>query len=193
MKDEVFKREKDVPMTKEEIRYLSLGYLELAFAKTLLDIGSGTGSVSIEAAAMNPHLQVTAVECDEDAFLLSLENKDRLDKVMNLKDRIRFIHDKAPSSKISGGFDRIFIGGTKGNPKEVIEWAYGLLEENGILVMNFITLENFQRSVEAIEKIEGFTKIEGSLCSISKLTDLGPYTYFKPHNPAFIIKTTRRK
>lgn len=189
MKDEMFKREKDVPMTKEEIRYLSLGYLELAFAKNLLDIGSGTGSVSIEAAAMNPHLHVTAVECDEDAFLLSLENR----KKMGLDERIKIIHDKAPSSEIKGRFDRIFIGGTKGNPRQVIEWAYEHLEEEGILVMNFITLENFQRSVESIESIEGFGKIEGSLCSISKLSDLGPYTYFKPHNPAFIIRTTRRK
>lgn len=193
MKDEVFKREKDVPMTKEEIRYVSIGYLETATAKRLLDVGSGTGSISIEAAAMNPSMLVTGIECDDEAYELSLQNRERLREGMYLGDRLEFIHDKAPSDKVQGSFDRIFIGGTKGNPKAVIEWAYDLLEEGGILVMNFITLENFQQSVASIEAISGFTKIEGSMCAINKLTDLGPYTYFKPHNPAFIIKTTKKK
>lgn len=193
MRDEVFKREKDVPMTKEEIRYISIGYLETATARRLLDIGSGTGSISIEAAAMNSAMAVTGIECDEEAHVLSLENRERLRDSMNLGERITFIHDKAPSDKVQGTFDRIFIGGTKGNPKAVIEWAYDLLEEGGILVMNFITMENFRDSVDTINSIEGLTKIEGAMCAINKLTDLGPYTYFKPHNPAFVIKTTKKQ
>lgn len=193
MKDEVFKREKDVPMTKEEIRYISLGYLELALAKNLLDIGSGTGSISIEAAAMNPYLQVTGVECDDEAHTLSVENANRLKTSLQLGDRLQFIHDKAPTDRIDGYYDRIFIGGTKGDPKKVIQWAYERLQEKGILVMNFITLENFQKSVEAIHAIEGFTKMEGSMCGINRFADLGPYTYLKPHNPAFIIKTVKQE
>ncbi len=62
MKDELFLRGEKVPMTKEAVRALALAKLELHRASHLIDIGAGTGSVSIEAALQYPSLQVTAVE-----------------------------------------------------------------------------------------------------------------------------------
>ncbi|HIE3792113.1 TPA: cobalt-precorrin-6Y C(15)-methyltransferase, partial [Klebsiella michiganensis] len=50
MKDELFLRGEKVPMTKEAVRALALAKLELHRASHLIDIGAGTGSVSIEAA-----------------------------------------------------------------------------------------------------------------------------------------------
>ena len=49
MRDEWFIRG-DVPMTKSEVRAVSLSKLELDENSVLLDIGAGTGSVSVEAA-----------------------------------------------------------------------------------------------------------------------------------------------
>ncbi|HCA1814293.1 TPA: cobalt-precorrin-6Y C(15)-methyltransferase, partial [Klebsiella pneumoniae] len=49
MKDELFLRGAQVPMTKEAVRALALAKLELHRARHLIDIGAGTGSVSIEA------------------------------------------------------------------------------------------------------------------------------------------------
>lgn len=60
MKDELFLRGAQVPMTKEAVRALALAKLELHRARHLIDIGAGTGSVSIEAALQNPVLRVTA-------------------------------------------------------------------------------------------------------------------------------------
>ena len=62
MKDELFLRGAQVPMTKEAVRALALAKLELHRARHLIDIGAGTGSVSIEAALQNPVLRVTAIE-----------------------------------------------------------------------------------------------------------------------------------
>lgn len=62
MKDELFIRSEKVPMTKEAVRALALSKLELHRAQHLIDIGAGTGSVSIEAALAHPGLQVTAIE-----------------------------------------------------------------------------------------------------------------------------------
>lgn len=62
MKDELFLRGEKVPMTKEAVRALALAKLELHRASHLIDIGAGTGSVSIEAALQYPSLQVTAIE-----------------------------------------------------------------------------------------------------------------------------------
>ena len=49
MRDEWFIRG-EVPMTKSEVRAVSLSKLELDSHSVLLDIGAGTGSVSVEAA-----------------------------------------------------------------------------------------------------------------------------------------------
>ena len=62
MKDELFLRGEKVPMTKEAVRALALSKLELHRASHLIDIGAGTGSVSIEAALQYPGLRVTAIE-----------------------------------------------------------------------------------------------------------------------------------
>ncbi|MDW5479156.1 methyltransferase, partial [Klebsiella michiganensis] len=70
MKDELFLRGEKVPMTKEAVRALALAKLELYRASHLIDIGAGTGSVSIEAALQYPSLQVTAVERNPAALQL---------------------------------------------------------------------------------------------------------------------------
>ena len=59
MRDSEFIRAK-VPMTKEEVRAISLDKLELHRAKRMLDVGSGTGSVTIQAARTYPELEVVA-------------------------------------------------------------------------------------------------------------------------------------
>ena len=75
MKDELFLRGEKVPMTKEAVRALALAKLELHRASHLIDIGAGTGSVSIEAALQYPSLQVTAIERNPAALRLLDENR----------------------------------------------------------------------------------------------------------------------
>ena len=53
MRDEWFIRGK-VPMTKSEVRTVSLSKLELYEDCEFWDIGAGTGSVSVEAAVSCP-------------------------------------------------------------------------------------------------------------------------------------------
>lgn len=57
IKDEEFIRTK-VPMTKEEIRAISISKMEIKDTDICLDIGGGTGSVSIEMSrfAKNGHI-----------------------------------------------------------------------------------------------------------------------------------------
>ena len=49
IKDEEFIRS-DVPMTKEDIRILTFAKLELDSTSNFLDIGSGTGSMTVQAS-----------------------------------------------------------------------------------------------------------------------------------------------
>ena len=59
--DELFIRGK-VPMTKEEVRSVSLSKLRLTGNAVVYDVGSGTGSVSVEMARIALEGQVFAVE-----------------------------------------------------------------------------------------------------------------------------------
>ena len=192
MRDSDFIRHEKIPMTKEEIRYISLGYLEIQNAKKMLDIGSGTGSVSLEAITSNLNLTLTAIEYNKVAYDLFIENMNNLEQVhKNIFNRITLLNRKAPFYELNERYDRIFIGGTSGDVDEIIDWSFDLLEVNGILVMNFITLENFNQAIGYIKDHKGLSNVEGGLISINKFSDIGPYHYLKPNNPTFIIKTTK--
>ena len=75
MKDELYLRGETVPMTKEAVRALAIAKLALHRASHLIDVGAGTGSVSIEAALQFPSLRVTAIERNPAALQLLAENR----------------------------------------------------------------------------------------------------------------------
>ncbi|MDR0310874.1 MAG: precorrin-6y C5,15-methyltransferase (decarboxylating) subunit CbiE, partial [Acidobacteriota bacterium] len=64
----------DTPMTKEEIRWLSIHKLSISPTDIIFDVGAGTGSVSVEMARKAFDGFVYAVEAKEDACGLIREN-----------------------------------------------------------------------------------------------------------------------
>ncbi len=167
-------------MTKEEVRAISLDKLALHRAKRLLDVGSGTGSVSIQAAKAYPHLEVVAIERNPEAVALSKENSLSFN-CHNVR-----IHEGLAPMSVEGQFDAIFIGGTGGNLAEILEWADHLMSSGGRLVLNFILLENALGAIELMEKMS-WKDIEMVSIQASRWTGLGKGHYFKPQNPTIII------
>ena len=84
--DDSFSRAK-VPMTKEEIRVLSLAKLNLKRDSIVYDIGSGSGSVGIEAALFATEGKVYAIEKKEEAYALTGENarKHRASNLLQIR------------------------------------------------------------------------------------------------------------
>ena len=76
MRDELFIRG-DVPMTKSEVRAVSISKLELEPDSVLYDIGAGTGSVSIEASRYLTEGRVYAIEKKAEAIDLIKANRER--------------------------------------------------------------------------------------------------------------------
>ena len=74
--DEEFIRGK-APMTKTEVRTVSLSKLRLPKDAICYDIGAGTGSVSVEMALRASEGGVYAIEKKEDALALLQENKKK--------------------------------------------------------------------------------------------------------------------
>ena len=76
-KDSDFRRD-SVPMTKENIRLISIGQMEINPKDIVWDIGTGTGSMAIEMAKKSCDSMIYGVEKNSLAYDLSLENKKTL-------------------------------------------------------------------------------------------------------------------
>lgn len=187
MKDESFIRGDKVPMTKEEIRAISLNKLNIHTGNKLMDIGAGSGSVSIEACMINQGLQVTAIESREAACEIIKANKEKF----HIKDTYKIIQGVAPMD-IEEKYDRIFIGGSRNALEKIITWSYDILEEDGILVANFIVYENAIQGKKFLQQV-GFTCVEMCQVMVNHAKKIGNYEYLKPINPVFIIKAEKVK
>lgn len=163
-------------MTKFHIRVLTMGYLAIEEGDKLLDIGAGTGSVSIEAYLQGAH--VWAVERDEQAVKLIREN-DR-----KFKTSVNIIEGLAPKDLPREDFDKCFIGGSGGKLEEIFIYLENHLKKNGILCANFIMMKNLNQFHMLLEKF-AYKDIETHLIQGSYIDSIG---LLKAHNPIFIIK-----
>lgn len=169
-----------VPITKEEVRAISIMKLDLVNAKRFVDVGAGTGSVTIESAYNYPNLEVISIERNDDALHLINKNVEKF-KLNN----VEVIKGYAPV-EVNGQVDAVFIGGTGNNLSEILLWSKDMLVEGGRLVANFIIVETFNETLKLLREY-GFNNIDVSVLNVSKLETLGRGEYFKPLNPIYII------
>jgi cobalt-precorrin-6B (C15)-methyltransferase len=179
MDDQEFIRGK-VPMTKEEVRAVCLAKLDLYRAKSFLDVGAGTGSVSLEAALAFPGLKVTAIEEKAEAQELIRQNQEKLG-VKNLT----LIEGRAPLA-LKEDYDSIFIGGSGGKLEAILDWSLAHLADHGRLVMTFILQENALQA-QAWAEAKGLS-LQMARVEVERLAKLGPGHYWKPENPILVLK-----
>lgn len=172
--DEEFVRG-DCPMTKREVRAVSVAYLEAAPGDIIADIGAGTGSVSIEAARLCPKGRVYAVEKDAAAAEIIEKNA-----VKFMTDNVEVICGEAPSAVYGLKFDKAFIGGSSGKLEEIIE-ACGC----GRIIVNAVTFETLEKAKNVFERL-GYSYSVTQI-SASRAKKVGEYNMIKAQNPVFII------
>lgn len=179
LKDDEFIRGKS-PMTKEEIRILSIAKLEVDENSNVLDIGSGTGSVSIQLCRCCPNGSILAIEKNSEAIEILYKNKEKF-KATNLL----VIEGEALESEklINDIFDGIFIGGSGGNIEEIIKTYSAKLKKNGKIVLNFITIDNLYKATKVLKELD--YEVECSQIAVSK-TRNSSYMFFA-NNPIFIL------
>ena len=116
MRDELFIRG-DVPMTKSEVRAVSLSKLELNSDSILYDVGAGTGSVSIEASPILKSGRVYAIEKKPEALDLIKANKEKF-----CAHCLEIVEGAAPEAfKALEAPTHVFIGGTSGSMEEILD------------------------------------------------------------------------
>jgi precorrin-6Y C5,15-methyltransferase (decarboxylating) len=119
-------------ITKNEVRAATLHALRLPKTGVFWDIGAGSGSISLEATAICPQLKVFAVERDQEQLAHIKTNSSRY-----LAGNIKVVVGKAPTELFSlPDPDRVFIGGSGGQLKEIINECSERLVPGGRIVVN---------------------------------------------------------
>jgi len=178
--DELFLRDQ-VPMTKEEIRSVSLCKLRLTRSAVVYDIGAGSGSVSVEAAMLCEDGMVFAVEQNTVAAELLEKNRRKF-----CLDNMQIVQAKAPDGLSDlPAPTHAFIGGSSGNLEEILKT---LLERNPSvrIVINAVTLETIGESLSVLTRLP-VSEPEYVQISVSRDKKMGRYHLMQANNPVYII------
>ena len=176
--DESFARA-DVPMTKQEIRSIALSKLQLTKGAIVWDIGSGSGSISVECALQATEGQVFAVEKEEDAAALTRRNQEKFG-ILNMT-----VKEGAAPQALSGlpAPSHAFIGGSTGNMREILDV---LTQKNPKvrIVAAAVTLETVS---ELAKLCESFSHHEVCCVNVSRSKKAGRYHLMSAQNPVYLF------
>lgn len=187
--DEWFIRGK-IPMTKEEVRSVSLSKLEIFKDAIIYDVGAGTGSVSVEAALCATDGQVYAIEKDPEGIRLIHENMKKFHV-----DNVTAVQGEAPEA-LRGlpAPDCVFVGGSGGKTEEILR---AVIDGNPRVrvVVNAVTLETVSAILEDIRKLRQtpdikIEKEEMVQLSVARTSWTGRYHMMTGMNPVFICSFT---
>lgn len=170
-----------VPMTKQEIRILTLTKARLEVDSTVADVGAGTGSITIEAARLAARGKVFAIERKAEAVELIRRNAEKF-SVGN----VEIICAEAPDSlNTLPELDVAIIGGSGGRLEEILNVLCDKLKVGGRLVLNAITLQTAAAAVEYF-RARGL-HFDACQVQITRLEHVGRYDMAKALNPVWII------
>lgn len=166
----------NVPMTKREVRAVSMSLLEIRDDDICIDIGAGTGSVTVEMALAAVKGKVYAVEKNIEAVTLIKENtiKFHTDNVEVICGEATEVIPDLPKA------DKIFIGGSSGKLEKIIEMC-----DCKKVVINAITIETLLAAVSALKEFGyDFTVTQ---VSVARGKKVGSYNMMTALNPIFIL------
>lgn len=180
VRDDMLTRAK-VPMTKEEVRWVSVSRLAVQPRDTVWDVGAGTGAVTLELARKASDGLVYAVERKPEAVVLLHENRAKLGGY-----NVQIIEGAAPDAL--GALpapDCVFVGGSGGAMRRILEIAK---QKNPAVrvVVNAIALETLYETQAALAAL-GFADVEVTQLSAARGRAVGPYTMMTANNPVFIL------
>lgn len=167
-------------MTKFPIRTLIIAYLELEKGDKLLDIGSGTGSISVEGGSFG--VEVFSIDKNPEAVKLTKENGKKFNVDLEVYE------GDAPKDLPDLSVNKVFVGGSGGNLEDIFLYLEKNLEKNGILVGSFITLKNLEEFRKLLKKYE-YEDLETNLFQSAREDHIG---LMRGENPIFIVKGRKK-
>ncbi len=185
--DEYFERTEKVPITKEEVRTIQISKARLKPGQVVYDIGCGSGSISVEAALqVESSGKVLAIDYDEKAIELTKKNAEKF-QISNIT--TIFGNAKKKILELEQA-DAIFIGGTGGDTKEIVELSQNKLKSGGRIVIGTILIETLSSVLQILEKLQ-FEAVDITQVTISKSRKTTTGTMMLARNPVTIISATK--
>ena len=186
--DEEFIRDK-LPMTKEEIRILTMCKAKIRPDNIIWDIGAGTGSLSIEAALLAPQGEVYAIEKKDLAVDLLHQNIAKF----KLEDKVKVIATEAPKGLDElPNCDVVFIGGSGKHMFEILDIIDSKLNEGGRIIVNAVTIQTISEITTYMKQKESYT-YEAIQVQVNRLRQIGSYDMFNAQNPVYIVTCKKLK
>jgi len=149
-------------ITKDEVRAATLHRLRLPANGVFWDIGGGSGSVSLEAARLNPELAVHTVEKNPEALQNIRANIKKYGTY-----NIHLISGEAPEA-LAGlpAPDRIFIGGSGQRLEAIIEATVAQLTEGGRIVINAVLKTTETTALQCLQRLH--LKVTSSTLAVTR-------------------------
>ncbi|MBP2662323.1 MAG: cbiT [Firmicutes bacterium] len=176
----------DIPMTKQEIRILTLAKATIAMNDTVIDIGAGTGSLSVEAALLAEQGKVFAIEREAEGIELIKANAAKF-KASN----VEAILGAAPEA-LNGlpTADVILIGGSGGLLPDILACADKLLKPGGRLVITAVTVETLSTALHIMRAKKEYS-VDACAVQVTRIQPVGTSNMFKALNPIYIIACSK--
>ena len=185
--DEEFERTESVPITKEEVRTIQISKARLSPGQTVLDIGCGSGSITVEAGLqIEQSGKVFGVDFDTAAIEPTKANL----KKFNVSNVTLILGNAKEKMAELPDADAIFIGGTGGDTKEIVELCENKLKSGGRIVIGVILIETLYAVLQTIEKLK-FNSIDITQITIGKNRKTSTGTMMLARNPVTVISATK--
>ena len=184
--DDLFMRSK-VPMTKQEVRSVSMSKLMPKATDVIYDIGAGTGSCSVELALIAKQGKVWAFERNPVAVELLGNNKE----LFGLTNLDVIAGEALENIKTMPAPDCVFVGGSGGDLCEMLDVIYAKNSKCRI-VINAITVETLAQ-VAAYYKEHPDYSLEIVNVFVARSKKLGSYNLMMAQNPVYVMTALKKE
>jgi len=188
--DSVFLQNSDCPglMTKKEVRVQILAELNLPNKGVIWDIGSGVGSIGLEALRISPSLKLVSIDKRIGSKNIIEENARRLGVKPSLiveDEVLKTLRENKITNQLIHP-DRVIVGGGGSNIELIIEEVLKKINNFCIIIIPLISLKSLSK-LESILKPK-FNKFSISQHQSYRGVNIGEDIRLSPLNPVFILK-----
>jgi len=172
-------------LTHADVRAITITRFREVLGGPIWDVGAGLGGVAVDLARAFPAVEVVGFERSETQLDHLRENRRRF-AAYNL----RVVAGEAPGCLVDE--DRpagVFLGGTGGKLDEILDLVIDRLREGGVLVANFVGIENLARFSERV-RAEGWP-LDVAQVQVSQGRPLAGLTTLVPLRQVWVVASTR--
>lgn len=183
--DELFDRVEDVPITKEDVRALVISKLRLKENSSAIDVGCGSGSITVEMCLQTKGNKIYAIDFDGKAVELTRKNLLKFDV------KAEVIFSKAQDIlPLLPQVDAILIGGTSGEVERIVNLGIDRLNKGGRIVIDTVLIETMYRALTTINQAN-LKEVDVTQAIIAKARKVTTGTMMSARNPIIIISATK--